>query len=200
MNEAWIGKDMETALDGKDADQTSMMNESCILVDNEDNAVGSMSKLESHYMEGRLHRAFSVLLFNSKDELLVQKRASSKITFPSVWANSCCSHPLMLGGTEESVVDAAIRKMEQELGIPSSISSDWDYNPVGRFMYSSRWDSEWVEREIDHVLLVRADVEVAPNPNEIGAHEWVDMDELVAWSHRRGDGETRSSHPGSRRS
>ena len=93
MNEAWIGEDMETALDGKDADQTSMMSESCILVDNEDNAVGSMSKLESHYMEGRLHRAFSVLLFNSKDELLVQKRASSKITFPSVWANSCCSHP-----------------------------------------------------------------------------------------------------------
>ena len=170
---------MEAALDGKDSDQTSMMSESCILVDNEDVAIGSLSKLESHYMAGSLHRAFSVLLFNSKDELLVQKRASSKITFPSVWANSCCSHPLMLeGGTEESVVDAAIRKMEQELGIPSSISSDWDYNPVGRFMYSSRWDSEWVEREIDHVLLVRADVEVAPNPNEIGAHEWVDMDEL----------------------
>ena len=131
---------MEGALDGKDSDQTSMMSESCILVDNEDVAIGSLSKLESHYMAGSLHRAFSVLLFNSKDELLVQKRASTKITFPSVWANSCCSHPLMLdGGTEESVVDAAIRKMEQELGIPSSISSDWDYNPVGRFMYSSRW-------------------------------------------------------------
>ena len=116
MNEAWIGEDMETALDGKDADQTSMMSESCILVDNEDNAVGSMSKLESHYMEGRLHRAFSVLLFNSKDELMVQKRASSKITFPSVWANSCCSHPLMVNvngsDVEEGVVDAAVRKME----------------------------------------------------------------------------------------
>ena len=182
MNEAWIGEDMKTALDGKDADQTSMMSESCILVDNEDNAVGSMSKLESHYMEGRLHRAFSVLLFNSKDELLVQKRASSKITFPSVWANSCCSHPLMVNvngsDVEEGVVDAAVRKMEQELGIPAEVSSKWDYNLVGRFMYSSRWDPEWIEREIDHVLMVRADVDVDPNPNEIEAHEWIDLDEL----------------------
>ena len=93
---------MEAALDGKDSDQTSMMSESCILVDNEDVAIGSLSKLESHYMAGSLHRAFSVLLFNSKDELLVQKRASSKITFPSVWANSCCSHPLMLEGAQRS--------------------------------------------------------------------------------------------------
>ena len=92
-------------------------------------------------------------------------------------------------------MDAAIRKMEQELATEFDLRLE--LQPRGLTMYSLR-DSEWVEREIDHVLLVRAAAEVAPNPNEIGAHEWVDMDELHVWSHRRVDG-TRSSHPGSRR-
>ena len=173
---------MSDILQGMDSDQAGMMEEHCILVDNEDKAIGSSSKLECHYGTGRLHRAFSVLLFNSNDELLVQKRASTKITFPSVWANTCCSHPLMIeaggGYREEPVKEAAIRKMEQEIGIPSSESSEWDYNPVGRFMYSSRWDPEWIEREIDHVLMVKADVNVSPNPNEVDECEWIGMEEV----------------------
>ncbi|HJO84894.1 MAG TPA: NUDIX domain-containing protein, partial [Candidatus Thalassarchaeaceae archaeon] len=71
-----------------------MMGEKCLVVDEQDNVMGSLSKLDCHYMRGHRHRAFSVLLFDSKGRLLVQRRSSEKITFPGVWGNTCCSHPL----------------------------------------------------------------------------------------------------------
>ena len=80
--------------DEYDQSQTEMMDEQVIIIDLDDAQIGSMSKVQSHLGEGTLHRAFSVLLFNSDNKLLIQKRAASKITFPSLWANSCCSHPL----------------------------------------------------------------------------------------------------------
>ena len=171
---------MRDVLEGLDSDQRSMMSELCILVDKDDNPIGSASKKECHHGEGALHRAFSVLLFDANDRLLVQKRASTKITFPSIWANTCCSHPLMVsdGGGEEPVRSAAIRKMEQELGIPSEISEKWNFREIGKFKYSSRWDSEWIEREIDHVLMVRGDTDIKPNLNEVEAFEWLDLDEV----------------------
>ena len=171
---------MRDVLEGLDSDQRSMMSELCILVDKDDNPIGSASKKECHHGEGALHRAFSVLLFDANDRLLVQKRASTKITFPSIWANTCCSHPLMVsdGGAEEPVRSAAIRKMEQELGIPSEISEKWNFREIGKFKYSSRWDSEWIEREIDHVLMVRGDTDIKPNLNEVEAFEWLDLDEV----------------------
>ena len=70
------------------------MTDRLILVDGSDREVGSALKEDCHLGDGKLHRAFSVLLFNSNGELLIQKRASDKITFPAIWANSCCSHPL----------------------------------------------------------------------------------------------------------
>lgn len=171
---------MRDVLEGLDSNQRSMMSELCILVDKDDNPIGSASKKECHHGEGALHRAFSVLLFDANDRLLVQKRASTKITFPSIWANTCCSHPLMVsdGGGEEPVRSAAIRKMEQELGIPSEISEKWNFREIGKFKYSSRWDSEWIEREIDHVLMVRGDTDIKPNLNEVEAFEWLDLDEV----------------------
>ena len=173
---------MRDILEGLDSDQRSMMTELCILVDKDDNPIGGASKKECHHGEGALHRAFSVLLFDSNDRLLVQKRASTKITFPSIWANTCCSHPLMVSEegvmTEEPVRSAAIRKMEQELGIPSEISKKWDFKEIGKFKYSSRWNHEWIEREIDHVLMVRGDTDIKPNLNEVEAFEWVHLDEV----------------------
>ena len=112
---------MRDVLEGLDSDQRSMMSELCILVDEDDKPIGGASKKECHHGEGALHRAFSVLLFDTNDRLLVQKRASTKITFPSIWANTCCSHPLMVSDgeavAEEPVRSAAIRKMEQELSL-----------------------------------------------------------------------------------
>ena len=110
----------DTELGGYDDEQVQMMKENCIVVDENDTIIGNDSKVSCHLGEGKLHRAFSVLLFNSKNELLIQKRAAEKITFPSIWANSCCSHPLFLddekGGIEGARI-AAKRKMTQELGI-----------------------------------------------------------------------------------
>ena len=173
---------MRDVLEGLDSGQRSMMSELCILVDENDKPIGGASKKDCHYGEGALHRAFSVLLFDTNDRLLVQKRASTKITFPSIWANTCCSHPLMVSDgeamAEEPVRSAAIRKMEQELGIPSEISETWDFRQIGKFKYSSRWNSEWIEREIDHVLMVRGDTDIKPNLNEVEAFEWLDLDEV----------------------
>ena len=115
---------------GADIIQSKLMSEAVICVDEIDNVVGSGSKIATHHGAGQLHRAFSVLLFNSDGKLLLQRRADDKVTFPSVWANSCCSHPLHCDSELEEnnalgVKKAAIRKLEQELGIsPSSISPE----------------------------------------------------------------------------
>jgi geranylgeranyl diphosphate synthase type I len=158
-----------------------MMQEQCILVDSNDNQIGAGSKLQTHRGDGLRHRAFSVLIFDSQDRLLLQKRSSDKITFPGVWANSCCSHPLNVKGENEGlegVKNAAIRKMDQELGIPVGTVSKDSLIFMTKMEYFARADSEWVEHEIDHIMICRADVETAPNSNEISETRWVSRDEL----------------------
>ena len=168
-----------------DSIQASMMAEAVLQVDENDVIIGPMSKADSHFKAGALHRAFSVLLFNSDGKLLLQQRAHDKITFPSVWANSCCSHPLASQDEMEEtdargVKRAAIRKLDQELGIsPTSLNID-DFHFVTKMRYSARMNAEWIEREIDHILLIKADVELNPNENEVSAVKWVDSDELNA--------------------
>ena len=168
-----------------DSTQASMMAEAVLQVDENDVIIGPMSKADSHFKAGALHRAFSVLLFNSDGKLLLQQRAHDKITFPSVWANSCCSHPLASQDEMEEtdargVKRAAIRKLDQELGIsPTSLNID-DFHFVTKMRYSARMNAEWIEREIDHILLIKADVELNPNDNEVSAVKWVDSDELDA--------------------
>lgn len=169
--------------DEYDQSQTEMMDEQVIIIDLDDAQIGSMSKVQSHLGEGTLHRAFSVLLFNSDNKLLIQKRAASKITFPSLWANSCCSHPL--NNSDEIDLDddigvkrAAIRKLEQELGItPDQVPID-DFHLITRMHYSARADEKWIEREIDHILFIQADVTLDINYNEIDEVKWVDKHEL----------------------
>jgi len=170
------------SLDGHDESQAQMMDEMCIVVDSNNKVVGSRSKLECHRDEGFLHRAFSVLLFDTEGKLLVQKRSPEKITFPGIWANSCCSHPLDIEGENgndfEGAVNAAVRKLEQELGIPVEVSKKWDFHNLGVLEYSCRWNSEWIEREMDYVISVIADVQVNPNENEIVETLWLDSDEV----------------------
>jgi geranylgeranyl diphosphate synthase type I len=174
--------------------QTQMMDEQVILVDEQDLQIGSMSKIESHLGEGALHRAFSVLLFNSVGELLIQKRASSKITFPSVWANSCCSHPLNVEGETEMEGDlgvkrAAIRKLSQELGINETEIPLQQFQLISKMHYLARADSKWVEHELDHIIFIKSDVNLNINPNEIEEVRWVNqeqLDELVCNSPNNG--------------
>ena len=174
--------DLPDMLEEHNLSQADMMSENCILVDSDDHAIGSASKMECHIGDGKRHRAFSVLLFDSNDRLLLQRRSLDKITFPGIWANSCCSHPLDIDGENgdpvAGVISAAKRKLEQELGIPLSVTSEWDFIHIGSFEYRCRWDEDWIEHEIDHVLLVKADVEVTPNPNEIAEVQWVELELL----------------------
>ena len=175
--------DNNNVLGNHDSTQEEMMNEMCLLVNKMDEVIGTKSKLDCHYGTGDRHRAFSVVLFDESGKMIVQQRSNDKITFPSVWANTCCSHPLDMisENTQDSqgVINAAIRKMEHELGIPSEVTKQWNFNLVGKFEYSCRWDDEWIEREIDHVLVVQANTDVDINRNEIERVLWLDESEIT---------------------
>ncbi len=180
---AQVRSDASDVLGGSDSIQESLMAEAVIQVSENDEVIGPISKFDSHYKVGTYHRAFSVLLFDSSGRLLLQRRASHKITFPDVWANSCCSHPLHSDEELEmknnlGVKRAAIRKLEQELGIsPSQVPID-NFDFVTKMRYQARQDDDWIEREVDHCLVIHADVDVNPNPNEVSEIKWVSQAEL----------------------
>ena len=178
-----LNHDEQEVLNAHDAEQASLMAEAVIQVAEDDRILGPISKLKAHQGPGFFHRAFSVLLFNSNGEMLLQQRSAEKVTFPNVWANACCSHPLhsaeeMDEDNAMGVKRAAVRKLEQELGIdPSTISTD-DMTFMTKMRYASRMNEEWIEREVDHVLVLCADVEINPNPNEVANIMWVDHDAM----------------------
>ncbi|MBT4066107.1 MAG: isopentenyl-diphosphate delta-isomerase [Euryarchaeota archaeon] len=180
-----VEADASEVLLGSDSIQESLMSEAVIQVTENDEIIGPVSKLDSHHQTGMYHRAFSVLLFDSSGRLLLQRRAAHKITFPNIWANSCCSHPLhsddeMEPRNDLGVKRAAIRKLEQELGInPNQIDIE-KFEFVTKMRYQARQDENWIEREIDHCLVIHADVEVNPNPNEVSEIKWVSQEELEA--------------------
>ena len=175
--------------EGYHIDQVNMMSEEVILVDRNDTVLGSLSKVDAHRGDGVLHRAFSILLFDQEDRLLMQKRADHKITFPGIWANTVCSHPLSipeeLNHTNPVLGSkvAAQRKMQQELGIDIDTISTEDIHCITRMMYRARADDVWVEHELDHILFARAppNMKIEPNPNEISEFEWVTQEELEDW-------------------
>jgi len=168
-------------LQGYDTEQIEMMGENCILVDENDQIIGKDSKVNCHTGNGKLHRAFSVLLFNNSNKLLIQKRAREKITFPSIWANSCCSHPLHIDSEIkgiEGAKTAAKRKMEQELGInPEEINRE-HLQYITKMRYKARADKKWIEYEIDYIFVIKCDVKINPNKIEIEDTKYVNPEEL----------------------
>ncbi|KIK70968.1 hypothetical protein GYMLUDRAFT_33059 [Collybiopsis luxurians FD-317 M1] len=176
-------------LSGYDPIQSKLMDERCILVDENDNALGAVDKKTCHLMEninkGLLHRAFSAFVFRPSDgKLLLQKRAPEKITFPNMWTNTCCSHPLDDFEAEKVEKDqlgvrvAASRKLEHELGIPSNQTPVDDFQYLTRIHYLAPSDGMWGEHEVDYILFITADVTVTPNLNEICDFKYVDKAEL----------------------
>ena len=95
--------------------------ENVILVNENDDPKGQMEKLEAHE-KGLLHRAFSVLIFNSKGEMLLQKRASSKYHSGGLWTNACCSHPR----PGEEAIDAAVRRLQEEMGFTTPLKKEFN--------------------------------------------------------------------------
>ena len=144
-----------------------MSEEKVILVDKNDNQVGLMPKLEAHE-KGVLHRAFSIFIFNSKYELLLQKRASSKYHSGGLWTNTCCSHPR----EGEDILDAANRRLDEEMGIKTSLRKVYD------FIYKAELDNQLTEHEFDHVFYGVFDKDPILNKDEAEDFKWVEMETL----------------------
>jgi isopentenyl-diphosphate delta-isomerase len=144
--------------------------EQVVLVDENDRAIGTAEKLSAHRDGGRLHRAFSVFLFDDADHMLLQQRAATKYHFPLLWTNACCGHPR----PGEDVLAAARRRVGEELGV------EVELRPVLSFVYEAEdLPSGMTEREFDHVLVGRIRRALAPSPDEIAAVDWRDPGELL---------------------
>lgn len=143
------------------------MREYLVLVDESDRPVGRIEKLAAHE-SGLLHRAFSVLVFNERGEVLLQRRAEGKYHSAGLWSNTCCGHPR----PEEQTMSAARRRLREEMGF------ECDLTQVGTFRYRARLDNGLTEHEIDHVFVGEFDGEVCPNPEEVVDWSWIDTGEL----------------------
>ena len=179
-------------LAGYDEEQIRLMDEVCIVLDDIDQPIGSASKKACHLMtnidNGLLHRAFSCFLFDpTTKKLLLQQRATEKITFPNMWTNTCCSHPLAhpaeagkgdLVSNVDGAKRAAIRKLNHELGIKNDQVPFSDFNFLTRIHYLAPSDGKWGEHEIDYILFIEADVTLDINKNEVQDTRWVSADEL----------------------
>ena len=142
-----------------------------ILVDEHDNPVGYAPKLATHENGGRLHRAFSIFIFNSAGDLLLQQRASGKYHFGGLWTNTCCSHPRR----GETTIDAAHQRLRHELGFDTELTEKLS------FVYRAADPASGLtEHEFDHVFVGRFDGVPTPNPEEVGDWKWVRPDELLA--------------------
>jgi isopentenyl-diphosphate Delta-isomerase len=141
-----------------------------VCVDSQDNVLGYKGKYECHTGEGILHRAFSVFLFNSNHEVLLQRRAGEKRLWPEFWSNACCSHPRK----DEHLEGAVARRLMEELGVRTAVRL------LFTFEYHARYLQEGAEHELCAVLVGRFDGEVVADPREIAGWRYVNADELDA--------------------
>jgi isopentenyl-diphosphate delta-isomerase len=143
------------------------MKELLILVDENDNELGVMDKLTVH-QTGALHRAFSVFIFNSNDELLLQQRADEKYHSAGLWSNTCCSHP----GSGEKVSDAASRRLKEEMGIECNAGFKFS------FIYKMKFENGLTEHEFDHVFFGRSDELPKPDLREVKDWKYISLKNL----------------------
>ncbi len=141
--------------------------EKVILVDENDREIGLMEKMEAHE-KGLLHRAFSVFLFNENNELLLQKRASSKYHSGGLWTNTCCSHPR----ANESITEASARRLQEEMGITAVATPEFS------FIYKAELENGLTEHELDHVLIGKFSGEPNINPEEVEDWKYVSMETI----------------------
>lgn len=141
--------------------------EQVILVDKNDNPIGTMEKMEAH-RKGLLHRAFSILVFNSKGQMLLQKRSWKKYHSGGLWTNTCCSHPQ----PNENMETAMRRKLQQEMGIDAI--PEFSH----KFIYKIDLENNLTEHEYDHVYIARYDGEPQINHDEVDEWRFEDLSSL----------------------
>jgi len=146
----------------------SFDSEPLILVDQEDQTIGFLPKVDCHRGHGRLHRAFSIFLFDQNGRVLLQQRSQQKPLWPLFWSNSCCSHPRK----GESIELAAERRLREELGVSTQLN--WLY----KFIYQADFEDVGAEHELCHVLIGRFDGDIQVHPDEIAAWRWLTIDQI----------------------
>jgi isopentenyl-diphosphate Delta-isomerase len=144
-----------------------MKENAVILVNELDEEVGIMDKMEAH-RKALLHRAFSVFIFNSKGEMLLQRRARHKYHSGGLWTNACCSHPL----PGETALKAAERRLQEELGFKLPL------NKAFEFIYKTTFDNGLTEYEYDHVFIGHYDGEIHPDPDEVSDYCYKGIEEI----------------------
>ena len=142
--------------------------ERVILVDKDDTPQGTMEKMEAHE-KGVLHRAFSVFIFNSNGEMLLQQRAFSKYHSGGLWTNTCCSHPR----EGEATIEAAHRRLQEEMGFDCEIKKAFD------FIYKKELDKGLTEHELDHVFIGEFEGGFCFNPEEVNAAVYMPVKDVL---------------------
>ncbi len=138
-----------------------------ILVDDLDNEVGTMEKMDAHYTPN-LHRAFSVFIFNSRGQMLLQQRAISKYHSGGLWTNTCCSHPY----PGEKTDAAAARRLQEEMGFSTPLTKAFD------FIYQAAFDNGLTEYEYDHVFIGEYNGDVFPVKEEVESYCYKSFEEI----------------------
>lgn len=146
---------------------TDLKQEMVILVDQFDNVLGTMEKMEAH-QKGLLHRAFSVFVFNQKGELLLQQRALSKYHSAGLWTNTCCSHPR----PGEDTIRAAERRLQEEMGLTIALQ----YKAC--FTYKAAFSNNLTEHEFDHVFIGKTELNPSINSEEVESYKWSMPEEI----------------------
>ena len=127
-----------------------------------------MPKMEAH-KKGILHRAFSVFIINSKNQILLQKRALNKYHSPGLWTNTCCSHQRI----NESSVSAGSRRLNEEMGMNANLEE------IFTFKYRAPFDNGLIEHELDHILIGYSDKEPIINTDEVSEWKWMDVNYII---------------------
>jgi len=138
-----------------------------VMVNENDEPIGTMEKLEAH-QKGILHRAFSIFIFNSKGEMLLQRRALKKYHSPGLWSNTCCSHPY----PHEEIKAAALRRLQEEMGFTTTLQKAFD------FVYKISFSNGLTENEFDHVFVGKFDGQIKSNPEEVADYTFRSMAEI----------------------
>lgn len=141
------------------------MEEQVILVDEQDNQIGLMPKMEAHE-KAVLHRAFSVFIFNDRGELMLQQRAADKYHSPLLWTNTCCSHQR----DGETSLEAGKRRLQEEMGFTT------DLEEIFWFVYKAPFDNGLTEHELDHVMVGTFNGEPVINNEEVASYKWMTLE------------------------
>jgi isopentenyl-diphosphate delta-isomerase len=144
-----------------------MKEEHVILVDENDNVLGLMPKMEAHE-KAVLHRAFSVFVFNDKHELMLQQRAFHKYHSPGLWTNTCCSHQRRGEGN----IEAGKRRLMEEMGFET------DLEEKTSFIYRATFDNGLTEHELDHILVGNYNETPNINPDEVADWKWISLEDV----------------------